>query len=126
VTLLLDAGGLIAYDRRNKSVEASIERAERAGRDVGTTSGAVAQAWRDGARQARLARLLRGVHEVELTREQARRIGLLLGRSGTADVVDASLIDIANDGDEILTSDPDDIAALASAAGLTVIVTRVT
>ena len=35
---------------------------------------------------------------------------------GTSDVVDASIVDIASDGDEVLTSDPDDIAVLATAA----------
>ena len=41
------------------------------------------------------------------------------------DVVDASLIDLARDGDEILTSDPGDLAALAFAAGKTLIITPV-
>lgn len=47
----------------------------------------------------------------------SRRIGSLLALSDTADVVDASIIEIARDGDEILTSDPGDIVALAKVAG---------
>jgi hypothetical protein len=39
--------------------------------------------------------------------------------------VDGSLVEAARDGDEILTSDPDDILALATAAKKTLIVTRV-
>jgi predicted nuclease of predicted toxin-antitoxin system len=49
----------------------------------------------------------------------------LLRRAGTADVVDGALIDIANDGDEILTSDPSDIHTLAMTAGKTLIITLV-
>jgi hypothetical protein len=72
-----------------------------------------------------LARLLRGVDERELTKARSRAIGVLLARAKRADVVDASLVDAANEGDELLTSDPDDIAKLAEAAGKTLVVTRV-
>jgi hypothetical protein len=117
VALLLDAGGLVGYDRRNATVIAFIEFAQRRQVAVRTTSGIVAQVWRGGSRQARLARLLRGVDERELSRSMSRSVGVLLGNAGTSDVIDASLVDIALDGDEILTSDPDDIARLANAAG---------
>ena len=49
----------------------------------------------------------------------------LLRRAGTADVVDATLVEIARDGDEVLTSDPDDIRKLAITAGKLLIVTPV-
>ncbi|MGH8967785.1 MAG: hypothetical protein ACRDXB_21025 [Actinomycetes bacterium] len=90
-----------------------------------TTTGAVAQVWRNGARQARLALLLPGLLEVELTRERARGVGMLLGRAGRRDVIDGSIVDAALDGDEILTTDPDDITALAQNSGKNLIVTRV-
>ncbi|MGH9111420.1 MAG: hypothetical protein ACRDZN_03840 [Acidimicrobiales bacterium] len=125
MSLLLDAGALIAYERRSRTVQAFLERSERAGSDVRTTTAVVAQAWRDGARQARLALLLQGVEEIELASARARQIGELLRRARTSDVVDASIVDIARDGDEILTSDPDDLVPLARAAGKTVIVTPV-
>ena len=125
MTLLLDAGALVAYERGDKIVQAHLERASRTGTSVRTTTGVVAQVWRNGSRQVRLGRLLRGVAEVELSRAQARRIGPLLGAAGRSDVVDASIVDAALDGDEILTSDPEDIAALASSSGRTLIVTRV-
>jgi hypothetical protein len=125
VTLILDAGALIAYEHGDRTVRAFLERASRTGVDVRTTTGAVAQVWRDGARQARLARLLRGLLEVELTRERARDVGLLLGQARRRDVVDGSLLDAAADGDEILTTDPDDIAALAAHSHKHLIVTPV-
>ena len=113
---ILDAGALIAYERRDQTVRAYLERAERTEIPVLTTAGVVAQVWREPARQALLARLLRGADEVELTRERARAVGLLLGASRSADVVDGSVVDAAENGDEILTSDPDNITPLATAA----------
>jgi len=125
VTLVLDAGALIAYEQGDRTVRAFLERAGRTGVDVRTTTGAVAQVWRDGARQARLTLLLKGLLEVELTRERARRIGILLRQADERDVIDGSIVEAAVDGDEILTTDPDDIAALAEHSGKNLIVTRV-
>lgn len=116
MALLLDAGALIAYDRRNEFVVALIESAQRKGVVLRTSTAVVAQVWRDGARQARLARLLAGVDELELTKKASRATGLLLAASGTLDVVDAGLVEFARDGDEIVTTDPADIAHLAEAS----------
>jgi hypothetical protein len=38
-------------------------------------------------------------------------------KNGTSDVVDASVICLAQDGDDILTSDPADLLELARASG---------
>lgn len=125
MTVILDAGALIAYERGDHLVQAHLELAERTRTAATTTTGAVAQVWRNPAKQVALGRALRGLGEVELNRQRARSIGVLLRESRTADVVDASIVDIANDGDEILTSDPEDIAHLAAAAGKTLFVTKV-
>ena len=125
MSLVLDAGALIAYERQHQGVRAFLERAERAETAVLTTTAVVAQVWRDPARQVRLSRLLQGVDEAELTRKRSRSIGVLLRESGKADVVNGSIVDLAEDGDEILTGDPDDIAALMTAAGKTVIITPI-
>ncbi|MDQ6726044.1 MAG: hypothetical protein M3066_07775 [Actinomycetota bacterium] len=125
MSLVLDAGALIAYERGSRTVQAFLERADRHGEDVRTTTAVVAQTWHGDPRQVRLATLLRGVDERHLTSAQARRVGRLLRRARTADVVDGTVVDIATDGDEILTGDPDDIRALAAAAGKRVLVTRV-
>jgi hypothetical protein len=125
VTLVLDTGALLAFDRGDRTVRALLERAARTGVDAVTTSGAVAQAWHGGGRQARLALLLKGVLEVELTRRRSRSVGVLLGQAGGRDVVDASIVDAAHDGDEILTSDPDDIVLLAHRSGKTLVITPV-
>jgi hypothetical protein len=125
VTLVLDAGALLAYENGDRTVRAFLERASRTGVDVRTTTGAVAQVWRGGVRQVRLIRLLQGVLEVELTRQRARQAGVLLGAAGTTDVIDASVVDAALDGDEILTTDPDDIVTIARSSGKNLIVTRI-
>ena len=58
----------------------------------------------------------------EITDEQMeaayRRAGQLLARTGTSDAIDASVICLAQDGDDVLTSDPADLQALARAAGV--------
>lgn len=113
MALVLDAGALIAIEKGSPAVLGLLVEAQRASVPVRVPSAVVAQVWRNGARQARLASVLRGVDEVELTRPGARRIGELLGASRRVDVVDGSVIDVAQDGDEILTSDPGDLRALA-------------
>ena len=47
-----------------------------------------------------------------------RRAGQLLARTGTSDAIDASVICLAHDGNDVLTSDPADLQALARAAGV--------
>lgn len=123
MTLVLDSGALIAYERGSRVVQAYLKRAARSGSDVRTTTAAVAQVWRDGRRQVSLSRLLHGVDEAELTKERARRIGDLLRLAALIDVVDGSIVEASHDGDEILTSDPDDLLTLASAASRTLIIT---
>lgn len=125
MTLVLDAGALLAYERGDRTVRAFLVRAHTVGRDVRTTAGVVAQVWRDGARQVPLVRLLKGVDEVALDQAAARRIGRLLAATGVADVIDGSVIDAAVEGDEILTSDPDDLVRLASSVDKTLIITPV-
>lgn len=125
MSLVLDAGALIAYERGSRTVQAFLERAYRQSEVVRTTTAVVAQTWHGDPKQARLATLLRGVDERDLTSDQARLVGRLLRKSGTTDVVDGTLVDIANDGDEILTSDPGHIRALAMTAGKALLITRV-
>jgi len=125
MSLVLDAGALIAYERGSRTVQAFLERAYLHGEDVRTTTAVVAQAWHGDPKRARLTMLLRGVNERDLTSDQARLVGRLLRRTGTTDVVDGTLVDIANDGDEILTSDAGDIRALAMTAGKKLLVTSV-
>ena len=118
MTLVLDAGGLIGFDRGDRVVAALVEAARHRREPVSTSSGCVAQAWRgDGRRQALLARLLRGAQEHGLDDRSSRPVGTLCARAGTNDVVDAHLALLVHDGDVVLTSDDGDISDLLRAAG---------
>ena len=78
-------------------------------------SSALAQAWRDGRRQARLARLLRSsqVQVEPLTDQRARAAGQLCGATGTRDIVDASVVLCAREhGHSVATSDVGDLERL--------------
>jgi len=126
VTLLLDAGAFLAAERGDRDLVALVKRERLAGRVPVSHGGVIGQVWRDGrGRQAQLARLLAGTDVVALDVALGRRAGNLLGRSGQADVIDSALICLANDGDDILTSDPDDLRVLAEAADLHVEITAV-
>ena len=120
MSLVLDAGALVAVERGQRDLIALIKDELRAGRTPGTHGGVVGQVWRGGARQARLAQILPGLDIVPLDGALGRRAGALLGRARASDVVDAAVVLLAREGDSILTSDPADIARLARAAALDV------
>jgi hypothetical protein len=44
-------------------------------------------------------------------------LGELLARAGTADVIDAALVLLADDGDDIVSSDPENLEPLAALVG---------
>jgi hypothetical protein len=50
--------------------------------------------------------------------------GVLVGQAGTKDPINATPVLVARPGDRILTSDPEDIQHLASAAGSSVAIIR--
>ncbi len=114
--LVLDAGAFLAFDKGDARVRAYLAAARRLGVDLVTTSPVVAQVWRNGRRQALLARLLSATRGEPPDESAARRAGELLAKTRTADVVDAMVAGLARDDDRILTSDPDDLRALLTAA----------
>lgn len=119
MSLLLDAGAFMAVERGDRDVIALVKRERLARRAPLTHGGVVAQVWRGGSgRQVQIARLLAGVDVRPLDEELGKKAGVLLGRSRTSDVLDAALVHLAADGDEILTSDTEDLRALAEAAGV--------
>jgi len=115
--LVFDAGALIALDRGDRAVGALLTAAAEVGTEAVTSSACVAQAWRDPARQARLARALAGFVERSLDPPRARSCGLLLARTGTSDIADAAVSLLARDGDIVLSSDRQDIERLLQALG---------
>jgi predicted nucleic acid-binding protein len=112
--LLLDAGFLVAVDRDERAAREFLTAALIHRTPLTTTHPVVAQVWRDGARQARLARLLAAVDVVPL--DDGAEVGRVLARTGTADVVDAHLVITAvRRAEPILTGDVVDLEALAAA-----------
>ncbi len=119
--LTLDAGALIALDRNQRSVIALIARAHETAQPIHVPAGALAQAMRDPASQARLSRLVRqpATTVVPLDRVDAVRVGRRLAVSRTADVVDAHVVECAIRTDStIVTSDPEDMRNLEPALKL--------
>jgi hypothetical protein len=115
VSLVLDAGALLAIDRRDRWVGALLRVAQQERIPVRTSPAVVAQVWRHGARQAQLARVLAGVAVPPLDLDTGKRLGALLGTTGSSDVVDAHVASLARAGDQVLTSDPDDLRNLLDA-----------
>jgi hypothetical protein len=121
--LVLDAGALIAADRDDRATMARLRVAQASGIELRTNGVVVAQVWRDPTgRQANLGRLLRSVDVRAVDIELGRQAGVLLGRAGTGDPVDATVVAVASVGDRIVTSDPHDIGRLVSASGRAVLV----
>jgi hypothetical protein len=117
--LILDAGAFVAAERGDREVVALVKRERLAGRPPVTNGGVVAQVWRGGhGRQAPLARLLAGVEVVPVDDSLGRRAGMVLAVGGGSDAIDAAVVCLAGDGDDILTSDPGDLRPLAEAAGV--------
>ncbi len=112
----LDAGALIAVERGTDRARALVTRIRDRRLPVLVPAAALAQAWRGGARQARLGAFLRargGPEVFVLDAAGARAAGELCARAGTGDVVDASVVLCGlRHGHVIATSDPDDLRAL--------------
>jgi len=115
VKAILDAGALVAVDRRNRLIGAQLRLVQQRGTPIRVSSAVVGQVWRDGRRQSNLARVLAGVGIEALGQDDGKRIGELLALSGSADVVDAHVALITAHADLVLTSDPGHIRQLLQA-----------
>lgn len=122
--ITLDAGALIALDRNDRQVIALLARTIERGMRVTIPATVLAQAMRNPSRQARLRRLIRqsSTDLVALDGLDATLVGLLLARSGTADIVDAHVVICAErSGQALVTSDPGDIQRLSPGLRLVVV-----
>jgi len=120
--LVLDAGALIALDRGNRDMHSEIRATRLSGAPVRTSPMALAQAWRDGKRQARLASAMRDIDVPSLTEQDGRQAGELLAAAGSSDAIDATVALLARPGDLLYTSDPGDLRKLCGAAGIKAVV----
>jgi hypothetical protein len=118
MSLILDAGALVAIDRDDRAMWRRLKTAHTEGQAVRSHGGIVGQVWRGRSpRHARLSMALAGLDIQPLDYTLGRAAGELLAITKTRDVIDAALVLLSNDGDEIVTSDVHDLEVLAIAAG---------
>jgi hypothetical protein len=115
--VVYDAGALVAAERNDRRLWADHRVRLEAGVVPVVPAPVVAQVSRS-PRQAQLRRLLRGCEVLALDEPMAHAVGRLLGRAGTSDVVDATVVTLAiTKQAQIVTSDRDDVSQLVDAAG---------
>lgn len=114
MSLIYDAGVLVAADRNNRNVWADHRVRLELGLAPFTTAPVIAQVSRS-SRQAQLRRFLRGCVTLPFSQDQAHKVGALLAKAKTSDVVDAHIALVASEfGAAILTSDPNDLRHLVN------------
>lgn len=112
--LTLDSGALRAFEKRSARMVAIFKTALSDGAVMTVPTAVLAQVHRGNS--PLIARMLQACELEDLTPSLARRVGKLLGESGTSDIVDGAVVVSATPrGDRIITSDPDDIARLLQA-----------
>ena len=125
MAIILDSGALIALERHDRAMWRRLKTELAAGRIPVSHGGVVGQAWRGrGPRQALLVMALAAIEIRPLDEALGRSAGELLAAARQRDVIDAALVRLAQDGDHLITSDPDDLEPLARAAGVHVEIIR--
>lgn len=118
MSTIFDTGAFIALENGEMLMRRRFLDAQQSRILLKTHGGVIAQVWRGGTRgQARLARVLQSVETVPLDQELGRQAGILLARCGLSDAIDAALVAMAEHGDEIISSDPDDLNVLVAVSG---------
>lgn len=119
---VLDAGALIALERRSSFMLGILDAALHGTAEVVLPRTVIAQVWRGTPKQANVARLVsagirRGGPVIidELTPERAREIGIRIGQVHHPDIVDVHVaLAAAERGHAVLTSDDGDIAKVGA------------
>jgi hypothetical protein len=113
--VVLDAGALIAFERGDARMRALVREALKDGVRLVIPSGALGQVSRGAPRQAPLRALMKGPTTAVPALDQvlAEAAGVLCGRSGTSDVIDASVVLVARrERAVVVTSDVGDLRRL--------------
>ncbi len=116
--LILDSGAVIGLSRGDHSIRAFLRRSIEIDIPVEIPVVVVAETIRGTRRDAPVNRVLKAVGDVpETTPAVGRRAGRLLGEARSSATIDALVVAHAIEvgGGIILTSDPTDLSALASA-----------
>ena len=113
--IVLDAGALIAFERAEARMRALLREALKVRARLIIPAAVVGQVFRDRATQVALRALLDGptTHVPPLDRTLAEAAGVLCGRAGTSDVIDASVVLTARrEHAVVVTSDVEDFRRL--------------
>ncbi len=125
MTVVYDAGALVAADRSDREIWADHRARLELGVVPVTTAPVVAQVSRS-ARQAQLRRFLRGCEVVPFDDGDAHDVGALVGKARASDVVDAHVVVVAHRrGYGVMTSDERDLGPIVAALGRAVPLIRV-
>ena len=113
-----DTGALVAAERNNRQMWA-LHAGYLAEEVIPTVPTPVlAEAWRGGARQASLSRLLQMCDTEPMSEDLAKNVGVLAGQSGHDDIVDGCVVEGAvRRDDAVVTSNVTHIRMVADAAG---------
>jgi predicted nucleic acid-binding protein len=113
VSVIYDAGALIAAERSDRAVWAEHRVRLEMGLVPATTAPVVAQVSRSG-RQVQLHRFLRGCEVVGFDSDEAHDVGALAGRARATDVVDVHVVVTAHRRScGVVTSDEADLRPIA-------------
>jgi hypothetical protein len=117
--IVYDTGALVAAERRNPALWALHAELIAAGTVPLVPVPVLAQGWRGGPQQL-MSRLLNSCHIVPMVEDVGRGAGAACAATGTSDVVDATVVVTAAmvGAAAIVTSDPDDLAAIANGLGI--------
>ena len=119
-SIVLDSGAFIAAQSYDARLLAYIKAAEQNDVSLYVSASVIAEIWRKPA-PANAAKLLSQVTVVPLDIERSKRVGELLGATGTTQLVGAAVAALAVElaPSLVMTSDVADIEQLVRAAGVT-------
>lgn len=121
MSVVYDAGALIAADRSDRRLWARHRARLEAGLVLVTTAPVVAQVSRSGS-QAQLRRFLRGCEVEPFAPDDAHQVGALAAESGVPDVVDVHVVVVAHRRRAaIATSDRQHLEPVVAALGAEVL-----
>jgi rRNA-processing protein FCF1 len=113
--VVLDAGALIAFERGDAKMRALVREALKTKARVVIPAGVLGQAWRGAPRQAPLRALVKMPTTCVPSLDQvlAEAAGVLCGRAGSSDVIDASVVLVARrERAVVVSSDVQDLQRL--------------
>jgi len=122
VTIIFDAGALIAAERNDSRLATLIHAAFKTRTPILIPTVVIAETWRGSKKHPRIASVLKAATaEPELSSTLAREVGALIAAAGCVGIVDATVTALAaaHLPATVVTSDPNDIQQFASATGRT-------